>query len=655
MNELDISTASSTDNIFVNQKSLSTGWTGTCPILQLFSSVQTDYTSQISSLSTAISSTHTNTMNSYDATSELMDDIFTVSKITEIHPSGSTHVLIPKFESQFNDKSNTSLIGGEIYYDFNNKLKSYIEEQDKNIITKVNNLINTDSFKTSIDSAYTNFVNFDNTVATAANVMNNRMLDLKDYFLTLQFLLLFFTWGYLLIFVAIIVLYIIYACEGYEIVYYIIFVLVNVLFVFILVEIFLASFFGQVRLICHEIPRAINFIFTGTYMVSGNSASYPAQFGRGNSNMTKMFTTCLNEDRDLTNLFITSKDLSSLSSLQSDVSNLYNQISNSTYESNLILNNYDSIKSSAFLKGIYELELMKNNLYLASEGFGDDDIFNILSNIRSNLDNENCSMTYEYYVIKESDCPSEGIKPNTIYSTSGQYHCYIIQNLLDGAKASYTGSSCDNNYINTAITFIKQINTLLDSRLTKLKNLQISYSDSFRNLSNEVYSTSQALNSTYSLLNNNLNKASNISNCGSSRYDLIDFCDLIGDTTEYDARLIVIFSSFIGVFGFVLLYSFLVVLNGYRERDNDNDNDYDDYGYNYGKNNKKRKINININKSKPSRESRDYDDDEEEDEDDNDNDNRKSFKKKRGKTPLKSGQKVEMSYLSKNNEESDSD
>ena len=653
MNELDISTASSTDNIFVNQKSLSTGWTGTCPILQLFSSVQTDYTSQISSLSTAISSIHTNTMNSYVTTSELMDDIFTVSKITEIHPSGSTHVLIPKFESQFNDKSNTSLIGGEIYYDFNNKLKSYIEEQDKNIITKVNNLINTDSFKTSIDSAYTNFVNFDNTVATAANVMNNRMLDLKDYFLTLQFLLLFFTWGYLLIFVAIIVLYIIYACEGYEIVYYIIFVLVNVLFVFILVEIFLASFFGQVRLICHEIPRAINFIFTGTYMVSGNSASYPAQFGRGNSNMTKMFTTCLNEDRDLTNLFITSKDLSSLSSLQSDVSNLYNQISNSTYESNLILNNYDSIKSSAFLKGIYELELMKNNLYLASEGFGDDDIFNILSNIRSNLDNENCSMTYEYYVIKESDCPSEGIKPNTIYSTSGQYHCYIIQNLLDGAKASYTGSSCDNNYINTAITFIKQINTLLDSRLTKLKNLQISYSDSFRNLSNEVYSTSQALNSTYSLLNNNLNKASNISNCGSSRYDLIDFCDFIGDTTEYDARLIVIFSSFIGVFGYVLLYSFLVVLNGYRERDNDNDNDYDDYGYNYGKNNKKRKINININKSKPSRESRDYDDDEEEDEDDNDN--RKSFKKKRGKTPLKSGQKVEMSYLSKNNEESDSD
>ena len=653
MNELDISTASSTDNIFVNQKSLSTGWTGTCPILQLFSSVQTDYTSQISSLSTAISSIHTNTMNSYVTTSELMDDIFTVSKITEIHPSGSTHVLIPKFESQFNDKSNTSLIGGEIYYDFNNKLKSYIEEQDKNTITKVNNLINTDSFKTGIDSAYTNFVNFDNTVATAANVMNNRMLDLKDYFLTLQFLLLFFTWGYLLIFVAIIVLYIIYACEGYEIVYYIIFVLVNVLFVFILVEIFLASFFGQVRLICHEIPRAINFIFTGTYMVSGNSASYPAQFGRGNSNMTKMFTTCLNEDRDLTNLFIASKDLSSLSSLQSDVSNLYNQISNSTYESNLVLNNYDSIKSSAFLKGIYELELMKNNLYLASEGFGDDDIFNILSNIRSNLDNENCSMTYEYYVIKESDCPSEGIKPNTIYSTSGQYHCYIIQNLLDGAKASYTGSSCDNNYINTAITFIKQINTLLDSRLTKLKNLQISYSDSFRNLSNEVYSTSQALNSTYSLLNNNLNKASNISNCGSSRYDLIDFCDFIGDTTEYDARLIVIFSSFIGVFGYVLLYSFLVVLNGYRERDNDNDNDYDDYGYNYGKNNKKRKINININKSKPSRESRDYDDDEEEDEDDNDN--RKSFKKKRGKTPLKSGQKVEMSYLSKNNEESDSD
>jgi len=646
LKELDISSAGSTDNIFTSKTTLSTGWIGTCPVLKLFNSFQTDYNSEINSLNTVLSSTHLNTMSSYETTNSLINNIFNTSTISAALPSGSTGTLMPNFEREFSDKTNTSLLGGEIYNDFNNKLKSYIEEQNTYIIAKVNNLIIDNAFKSSIDSAYTNFVNFDTAVATASNVMNNRMLDLKDYFLTLQFLLMFFTWGYLLFFVAAIVLYIIYVLKEYDIVYYIIIVLINIILVIILVEIFLSSFFGQVRLICHEIPRVMNFIFIGAYMVSGNSASYPAQFGRGDANMTKMFTSCLSGTGDLTSLFITSNDLSSLTSVQKDVSNLYTKINSTIYDSNLILNDYNSIKNSAFLRGIIKLELMKNNLYLASEGFGKDDIYNILSNIRSNLDSENCSMTYEYYVIKESDCPSGSVKLNTIYATSGQYHCYIIQNLASGASASYTGSNCNNDYINKAIAFIKQIDTLLDNRLTKLKNLQESYSNTFRNLSTEVYTTSQTLNSTYNLLNNDLLLASNITNCGSSRFDLIDFCDFIGDTTEYDARIVVIFSAFIGVFGFVLLYSFLVVLNGFGERDTTDD--YDDYGYNYEKKNKIRNINIKVNKPKKSRESSDYDDEEEED-------NKKSFKKQRGKTPPKSGQKVEMSYMLKNNDDSESD
>ena len=646
LNELDISSAGSTDNIFTSKTTLSTGWTGTCPVLKLFNFFQTDYNSEINSLNTVLSSTHLNTMSSYETTNSLINNIFNTSTISAALPSGSTGTLMPNFEREFSDKTNTSLLGGEIYNDFNNKLKSYIEEQNTYIIAKVNNLIIDNAFKSSINSAYTNFVNFDTAVATASNVMNNRMLDLKDYFLTLQFLLMFFTWGYLLFFVAAIVLYIIYVLKEYDIVYYIIIVLINIILVIILVEIFLSSFFGQVRLICHEIPRVMNFIFIGAYMVSGNSASYPAQFGRGDANMTKMFTSCLSGTGDLTSLFITSNDLSSITSVQKDVSNLYTKINSSIYDSNLILNDYNSIKNSAFLRGIIKLELMKNNLYLASEGFGKDDIYNILSNIRSNLDSENCSMTYEYYVIKESDCPSGSVKLNTIYATSGQYHCYIIQNLASGASASYTGSNCNNDYINKAIAFIKQIDTLLDNRLTKLKNLQESYSNTFRNLSTEVYTTSQTLNSTYNLLNNDLLLASNITNCGSSRFDLIYFCDFIGDTTEYDARIVVIFSAFIGVFGFVLLYSFLVVLNGFGERDTTDD--YDDYGYNYEKKNKIRNINIKVNKPKKSRESSDYDDEEEED-------NKKSFKKQRGKTPPKSGQKVEMSYMLKNNDDSESD
>jgi hypothetical protein len=585
-------------------------------------------------------------MNSYEETSSLIDKIFVTSSISVARPSGLTDTLKPNFENEFSDKTNTSLLGGEIYNDFNNKLKPYIEQQNTNIKTKVNNLITNNVFKSSIDSAYSNFVKFDTAVATASNVMNNRILDLKDYFLTLQFLLMFFTWGYLLFFVAAIVLYIIYVCKEYDIVYYIIIVIINIIFVIILVEIFLSSFFGQVRLICHEIPRVMNFIFIGAYMVSGNSASYPAQFGRGDANMTKMFTTCLSGTGDLSSLFITSNDLSSLTSIQEDVSNLYTKINSTIYDSNLILNDYNSIKNSAFLRGIIKLELMKKNLYLASEGFGEDDIYKILSNIRSYLDSVNCSMIYEYYVIKESDCPLGSVKLNTINPISGQYHCYVIQNLASGAYASYSGN-CENNYINKAIDFIKHIDSLLDSRLANLKNLQESYSNTFRNLSSEVYSTSQALNNAYSLLNKDLLLASNITNCGSTRFDLIDFCDFIGDTTEYDARIVVIFSAFIGVFGFDLLYSFLVVLNGFGERDTTDD--YDDYGYNYGKKNKIRNINIKVNKPKRNRESSDYEEEEEEE------DNKKPFKKQRDKTPPRSGQKVEMSYMTKNNQDSDSD
>ena len=643
LDELDISSKSST--FFRNKKTLSTGWTGTCPVLQSFNSIQNEYSNELSSLNSIFSSNHKNTMTSYTSTNKLIEELYFVTSIT---PSDSKKSLIPKFENEFSDKENKSLIGGEIYDNFIYKLKPIIDEQDGTIQTQVNSLLSSNSFKTNIDDTYSNIVKFDTAVATASNVMNNRILDLKDYFLTLQFLLMFFTWGYLLFFVAIGVLYVIYACKGYEVLYYIILVLINLLFIMILVEVFLSSFFGQVRLICHEVPRAMNFIFNGNYMVSGNSASHPATFGRGDANMTKMFTTCLNGDGDLINLFITSNDLGSFTTLKNQASNLYTNLSEQLRSSNMVLNNYNSLDNSIFLKSIVKLELMKDNLYLASEGFEEYDINNILSTIRKNLNSTDCRLTQEHYVIKESDCPSESKRLTTISYTASEIHCYIIQNLTN--TASYSGSSCNNDYINNAIDFIKKIDSLLDKRLDKIKELQTYYSYTYKNLSNEIYSTSEKLNNSYYILNNNLSKISDISNCGSVRYDLIDFCDFIGDTTEYDARIVVIFSAFLGVFGFVLLYSFLVVLNGFRESEND---DNDDYGYNYGKNKKIRNFNIKVNKSKlNNKDSNDYDEENEEDDDNY----KKSFKKNNAKKPPKSGQKVEMSYISKNNnEDSDSD
>ena len=644
LDELDISSASSADNIFSNQQSLSTGWKGTCALVNQYDNIYSDYSSDLNILNTLLTTNHNNLLNHFSATNTLINNLYTVKYITSGRPSGSTASLLLNSEYEFSNSANSSLIGGKIYIDFVDNLLFNIESLNRTIKPSITTFLNNNAYRNNINDAYENFVNFDIAVATAANVMNINMLDLKDYFFTLQFILMFFTWAYLFFFGLTILLYIIYACKKYNILWYFIIILLHILLLMMLVEIFMSSFFGQVRLICHEIPRAINFIFTGTYMVLGNSASYPAKFGTGNSNMTKVFTECLNGDGDLANLFSLKSEISTITDIKNIVTSFYMSVKNMIEKSNIAMNNYDSVLNSAITKGIIKLETMKNNLNMATEGLGSDDIYNILNTIRTNLDSTNCSMNEEYYVIKASDCPSGSIQLTTIYNTTGALHCYVIPNLSSSASASYINSGCDNTYINTAITFIKEIESLIDSRLTQLKLLQDSFSTTFSYFWNELESISTKVNSTFNRLNSNI-ASSTISNCGSSRFDLIDFCDFIGDTTEYDARLVVIFAAFVGVFGYVLLYSFLVVLNSMEY--SENYNDYDDFGYDYGKKKTKiRNINININTKKPIRRET-YDQDEENNYDINNNN-------KKAKVPPNNTQQVEMSYISKNNEDSDS-
>ena len=652
--ELDISSASSSNNVFTNQKTLSSGWTGTCPLVNFYDSIYNDYTKELTSISEIFSSEHSSLLSLYSGTLTQINNLYTIRSTTSSRPSGVITALTPKFEYEFSDKINTTLIGGVIYNDFMNKLKANLESLNGTIKNNIINFDYNDEYKTSIDTAYENYVNFDKTVATAGNVMNMRILDLKDYFLSIQFCIMFFTWAYMFFFGALILCYIIYLCKENNILWYFIVIFAHLLLLMMLVEVFLAAFFGQVRIICHEIPRAINFIFTGSYMVSGNSASYPAKFGQGDANMTKMFTSCLNGDGDLVKLFLTSSNIGSLAELRNNVTNLYLNINNIVENSNVIMKDYTNIENSILFESILYLQTMKENLYMATEGFGDDDINNILRNIRINLDNVNCLMTNEYYVIREADCPSGSVKLTTIYNITGESHCYIIPNLATSAQATYTNPGCQNanTYINLAIPFIKEISSFVDNRLFLLQSFHSSYSNTFKALYNEITSISNKINSTYNLLNSNLDSSS-ISNCSSVRFDLIDFCDFIGDTAEYDARIVLIFSSFVGVFGYAMLYSFLVVLNSLTA----NDNEYDDYSYDYGKNknkNKIRNINNNINKSKPiKKETYSQDEEEEEDEDYKIKLNNNK-KEKKENIPVKSGQKVEMSYLSKNNEDSDS-
>ena len=646
LDELDITTASSADNIFTSQNSLSTGWKGTCTLINEYDNIYNNYNSELTSLSSVLSSYHTLLLSYYGITNTLISNLFTTTYITSTRPSGLTTQLMSLSESEFSDRTNTSSIGGKIYTDFSNYLKTNIESLNLTIRPNINTFISNNIYGKSMKDAYDNFANFDSTVATAANVMNNNILDMKDYFFTLQFILMFFTWAYLFFFGVIILLYIIYICKHYGILWYFIIILIHILLAMMLVEIFMSSFFGQVRLICHEVPRAMNFIFTGSYIVSGNSESYPAKFGTGNANMTKMFTTCLNGDGDLINLFISSSDLSTISNLITSVTNLYLNVKDVVDKSNVIINNYNNLENSNIFKGIIKLETMKKNIYMTTEGFGEDDIYTILSNIRTNLDLTTCSMTNEYYVVRAADCPSGSVQLTTIYNTSGTDHCYVIQNLDTSASASYTNSGCNNTYINAAIAYIKELDTLLDTRLSTLQLLQDAYSTTFNYLSTEVESLSNRINSTYEQINSNFDTSS-IANCGSTKFDLIDFCDFIGDTTEYDARIVVIFSAFVGVFGYVMLYTFLVVLNT-LEVSGGNHYD-DDYGYNYGEK-KFRNININVHKAKPIKRESEFSDDEEED----NNLNKKIKLNKKENEQNKIGQNIEMTNLAPNNEDSDS-
>ena len=160
------------------------------------------------------------------------------------------------------------------------------------------------------------------------------------------------------------------------------------------------------------------------------------------------------------------------------------------------------------------------------------------------------------------------MQTTTIRDVSGIIHCYVIPNLYSSSEAAYTNSGCQaaNRYINLAIPFIKEIINIIEQRILLLRLFDYGYVQTFNDLYNEITFLSNNINSTYDLLNSNKDSSS-ISNCGSVRYDLIDFCDFIGDTTRYDAKIVVIFSVFMILFcsngvGCILLCSHLLVTKG---------------------------------------------------------------------------------------------
>ena len=576
--ELDLSNFNDLKgNLYDYSSSLSSNWKGTCNLLEDITYFKNNYTSNLTLLnatldtSTCSSDTicHKNTLSYFLTTNNLIDQLNTITSITSTRPSGSTVQLTPNFELEFQNLSDTSTLGGLIYNNFVDELM--LDMITVNILQAYSSIyVDNYALANELNEEYKNILNFDKTVSTAASiVMTNFINDKKIILNFFQFMFIFIFTGYLGSWTCIFIFLIIYQCEKQRChcLYYFLIGFINLFVLFAIWAIVLGALFQGIRLFVRESPRVMKFLFTDDYILNGNTDAYPPKFGNQDQKQIDFFSTCLNGDGDLLSDFISKDRLNSILSETNNIlelsNELYAEIKDEIQNSNLATSSYNLVINSSYIyNSIVKLEEIYNNLYLASEGFDSDDIRTIINNIRTNLDDASCQMTYEYYVIKKSDCPKYSIVLTEITSTVEYiYHCYIIQDLISGTTAQYTGTSCNNDYINNAVAFIQNLNNILVNRINNLKELHNNYVLTYNNMLSEMSIINTSLSKISNLLNNEINNIYPKANCSSIKFDLIDFSEFMYDKIGYKLKIIVIFSCLSGMFGYFTLYAILLLLN----------------------------------------------------------------------------------------------
>jgi hypothetical protein len=463
-----------------------------------------------------------------------------------------------------------------IYNEYTSRLQVGVNEIET-IKTNVKNYILNNNLQNRINSGYNSLINFDNTVASSASIMiNNFMNDKKVILGFFEFMYMFITSAYLILWLSIFIFFLVYECEKIKCVYYLLFVFINVMVIIAIWEIVLSALFQGIRVFVRESPRVMKFVFTEDYILNGNTEDYPPKFGNKDALMPELFSICLNGNGDIFQKFIPKQTLDSILTqtklIQESSSNLYTNIQNEIQNSNILLNPYNTYNNySSIYSSIVKLEAMYNNLYLVSENFGYDDLRNITKVIRNKLDS--CGMTYEYFVIRKEDCPRYSVILNQIQNNVEHiYHCYIIQDLSSTTRASYANYACDNDYINLSITFIKEISNILLQRINKLKDIQNNYALAWSNMNKEILSINNSLQNINSFLTDEINNKYILGNCSSVRFDLIDFSDFMHDKIGYKLKIMIIFSCLSGICGYILLYAILLILNKIKKNQKNIDN-----------------------------------------------------------------------------------
>ena len=557
---------------------------------------------------------HKNTNDYYEITKQKIEALTNIYSITSARPSESNSSLTPNFEKEFRDLSDESTLGGLIYYNFRNKLKVNIDKIN-DIQNTINNYISNHNLETNLNTAYSNIKNFGQTISLASNIMITNFLSDKKMILNFfNFMYLFITSSYLIVWLCLLICLIVFECEKNKYVYYLSLGLINLLLLLAIWEIVLSFLFQGIHLFCKQSPRAMEFIFTGDYMVNGNTENYPPKFGNKDPIQVELFKICLNDNGNLFknsfSEYLLDSTFNQNKNIRIQSNNLYNALKEEINLAKMQTNQYSIYNNYSYIySSILKLEEIQNNLYLVSDGFENDDIRKIINNIRNNLISSTCLMTYEYYVIKKEDCPKNSFVLNQISNTIEYInHCYIIQDLLPTSKASYSASGCDNSYINKAILFIQEINNLLKNRINQLKEIQKYYILTWNNMYSEINSINNELNNIQILLEDEINNKYQMGNCSSVRFDLIDFSYFIYNKIGYKLRIMLIFSSLNGIIGMFLFYSVLWIfkyMNYIKNENFYNDNIYD--GNLLSNNNSKLNLHSKNRKIRPSRALQDKD------------------------------------------------
>ena len=576
------------NNAFFPEKNLSSNWHGTCKLIELFNYFRTNYSNYFNSLNSTINSCssnsicHKNTINYYEITKRKIKELEEIYTLSSKRPSGATSSLTPYFEKEFRDLSNLNTLGGLIYDNFM-RLENNIDKIN-DIQDSINNYLSDINIQTNLNNAYLSMINFDKTITSASNIMITNFLNDKKMILNFfNFMFLFINSTYLIVWLCLLICLIEFECTKYKCFYYFTISFINLLLLLSIWEIVLSFLFQGIRLFCRQSPKAMEFIFTGNYIINGNTQSYSPKFGNKDPIQLELFTTCLNGNGNLFQNFLSKSSLDSILSQTEYINikstNFSNILKDEINKSNMKINQYEIYNNYSYIySSILKLEEMQKNLYLVSEGFGDDDIRNIVNNIRNNLENYYCGMTYEYYVIKKEDCPKYSIILDKITnSVDNINHCYIIQDLSDNSKASYSGPACNNSYINNAILFIKEVDNLLKKRINLLKDIQENYMLSWNNMYSEIAVINNKLNNIQNLIEDEINNNYQMGNCSSVRFDLIDFSDFIYKKIGYKTKIMIIFSSLIGILGMFLFYGVLFIIKQIENENFYNENYYGDF------------------------------------------------------------------------------